>query len=166
MTDLSVTPCRSRDEWSLAASVVTEYLDWLGQASGVGDVAAVQPKAAAERTNLASVYGGPDDAFFLARREARAVGVVGVLRVDARSVEIARLYVRPAARAAGAGRRLVTAALDHARRVGAERVVLDTHGTVMPRAVDLYRTFGFVTTDEPSAIPVRGALRMVLPLAA
>jgi putative acetyltransferase len=56
--------------------------------------------------------------------------------------EIKRLYVRPAVRRHGLGRRLVERALKEARRVGYRTVRLDTLRE-MRVAIALYTAFGF-----------------------
>lgn len=165
MPRVSVSVCRTPREWLIATRLLSEYLDWLGAASGVGDVTVAQPSAAHELADLSAVYGGRDDAFFLARHGALTVGTVGVRRVADHTVEIARLYVRSRARGTGTGRALVARAVRHARTIGAARIVLDTHGEVMPEAVRLYRSVGFTPTDEPCPIPVAGAVRLELPVA-
>ena len=57
------------------------------------------------------------------------------------------MYVDPAARGRGLARGLLRALLDHARAVGATRVLLET-GTEQPEAIGLYVSEGF-TPVEP-----------------
>ena len=54
-----------------------------------------------------------------------------------------RLYVRPAYRESGLGKRLVEAAIDAARRTGYRELRLDTLSS-MTSAQALYRRLGFV----------------------
>ena len=160
----TVTACRTPDDWKLAALLLGEYLDWLGPASGVGDVRSVQRSADLEITDLRVAFGRPDDRFFLGRLGSRAAGTVGVRRCGD-DAELVRLYVHPAARGSGLGRLLVERAVEHAAAIRAGRLVLDTHDGVMPAAVALYRRLGFVEVDEPCPIPVSGAARFALPVA-
>ena len=52
------------------------------------------------------------------------------------------MAVSPAARGRGAGRKLLAAAIDHARSLGARSVYLGS-STKLPSAVHLYEVFGF-----------------------
>jgi GNAT superfamily N-acetyltransferase len=63
-----------------------------------------------------------------------------MIRLDA--CEIKRLYVKPAARRLGLGRKLMESILSHARNLGAARVLLDT-GVYDTTAQGLYRSLGF-----------------------
>lgn len=62
------------------------------------------------------------------------------------AMEIKRLYVPPAGRGQGAGKRLVEASIDHARKTGAKALRLDTTRN-LDAAISLYRRYGFV--DRP-----------------
>ena len=61
--------------------------------------------------------------------------------------EVKRLYVRPAARGTGTGRRLVAAVVDAARAIGYRTLCLDTLDG-MREARSLYESFGFATTTR------------------
>ena len=58
------------------------------------------------------------------------------------AIELKRLYVAPAARGAGVGRRMVEALEAWARELGFTRAVLET-GTSQPEAVALYTRCGY-----------------------
>jgi GNAT superfamily N-acetyltransferase len=70
--------------------------------------------------------------------------------------EIKRMYLRPAARGQGLGRHLLEALLAAASKEGYREARLDTDG-LMPAAVQLYRTAGFVPCAPypESEIPVQ-----------
>jgi putative acetyltransferase len=85
-----------------------------------------------------------DLAVFLVARGAggEAVGC-GALRVlDDETVELKRMYVRPAARGRGVGRALLGALEREAARLGATRVRLET-GPLQPDAIGLYEAAGY-----------------------
>lgn len=74
--------------------------------------------------------------------EGAVLGMVFLRVSGAEAMEIKRLYVLPAARGTGAGRALVEAAEDAARKAGAAALRLDTTRNLEP-AIALYRSMGF-----------------------
>jgi predicted GNAT family acetyltransferase len=68
-----------------------------------------------------------------------------MLRIDERAFELTKMGVDPSAQGRGYGHRLMQAAIDFARRRGAERIVIRSH-TSLKTAVALYREFGFAVT--------------------
>ncbi|MFE4061933.1 GNAT family N-acetyltransferase [Streptomyces sp. NPDC059096] len=59
--------------------------------------------------------------------------------------EVKRMFVTPEARGRGLARRILGALEEDARRAGRTRMVLET-GDVLPEAVGLYRSSGYVPT--------------------
>jgi ribosomal protein S18 acetylase RimI-like enzyme len=70
-------------------------------------------------------------------------GGCGVRMLDARTAELKRVYIDPDARGLGLAPRLMESVLLAARRMGAERVVLETHAPTMGKALSIYRRYGF-----------------------
>jgi putative acetyltransferase len=85
---------------------------------------------------------GPYFALVLAKQAGEAAGCVGVRRLDARSAEMKRLYVRPQYRGQGIGRALANAAVAAAAKGGYQRIVLDSLPK-MHEALTLYRVLRF-----------------------
>ena len=77
-----------------------------------------------------------------------------------------RLYLRPAFRGKGLGRRLAETILNEARSVGYQSVRLDTVERMMRDAVGLYRALGFREIAPYRANPMEGTLYMELVLSA
>ena len=81
-------------------------------------------------------------AFLVVRLDGTPVGCGAVRLLDAATGELKRMYVAPAARGTGLGRRLVEALEAEARALGARRLVLET-GIRQQAALALYRAAGF-----------------------
>ncbi len=80
--------------------------------------------------------------FLVVYREGTPIGC-GALRVlDGETAELKRMYVSPALRGKGLGRRLVAALEAEARALGVRRLVLET-GVRQTAALALYRATGF-----------------------
>jgi GNAT superfamily N-acetyltransferase len=110
---------------------------------------------AAEVESLPGAYAPPLGALFIARVDGVPLGSVAVRPSAPGIAELKRLYLRPAARGAGAGRRLVTAALAWARTAGYHRMRLDTVPG-MEAAQALYRALGFYEIEAYRHNPIPG----------
>ncbi len=95
---------------------------------------------------------------------APGAGCVGVRALDTTTAEMKRLYVRPAMRGTGLGRRLARAAIGEARENGHTRMVLDTVAGKMDPAIGLYRELGFREIPPYYDNPIPGALYLGLKL--
>jgi putative acetyltransferase len=80
--------------------------------------------------------------FLIVYREGAPVGCGALRLLDAETAELKRMYVAPAVRGTGLGRRLLTALEAEARALGVRRLVLET-GVRQTAALALYRATGF-----------------------
>lgn len=92
-------------------------------------------------------------AFLVACRNGEPVGCGAVRLLGADTGELKRMYVAPAVRGSGLGRRLVAALESEARALGARRLVLET-GVRQAAALALYQATGF------EAIPLYGEYQL------
>jgi heme-degrading monooxygenase HmoA/GNAT superfamily N-acetyltransferase len=94
----------------------------------------------------------PQGAFFVAEMDGTAVGCCGVKAIGPGVVEIKRLWVAPAGRGLGVGRRLLQACEDHAVATGATLARLDT-GRLQAEALSLFASAGYVAIDDYNGNP-------------
>ena len=87
---------------------------------------------------------------FFATAGERCVGCCGLIRLNEKEFEVAKMAVDPSFQGAGIGRRLLQAVIDEARSAGAHRLYLETNHVLTP-AICLYESLGFMHID-PSRI--------------
>lgn len=96
-----------------------------------------------ELAALPGDYTPPRGALWLAWQGQEPVGCVALRPLGGQSCEMKRLYVVPAARGHGLGRRLAEHCLTGARQRGYQAIHLDTMHDEMTTAARLYTSFGF-----------------------
>ncbi len=108
------------------------------------ELAAMYPEPGANHFQLdPEQVLGSRGAFLIVRRGAAPVGCGALRLIDDETGELKRMYVAPAERGLGLGRRLVAALEAEARARGAHRLVLET-GIRQHAALALYERCGFV----------------------
>lgn len=113
-----------------------------------------------ELAGLPGHYAPPDGRLLLAEYEGQLAGCVALHKLEPGICEMKRLYLRPQFRGKGLGRALADRILHEARRMGYERLRLDTVEPVMKDAVAMYRRLGFKEIEPYCANPIAGALYM------
>jgi ribosomal protein S18 acetylase RimI-like enzyme len=117
-----------------------------------------------ELAGLPGDYAPPAGRLLLAEYEGQLAGCVALHRLAPEICEMKRLYLRPAFRGKGLGRRLAEIIISEARGISYQRLRLDTVEPVMKDAVALYRMLGFREIAPYRANPIEGALYMELVL--
>jgi len=105
-----------------------------------------------EVTRLPASYASGGGAFWVAVRQGVILGTCGVFPVAPKTYELRKMYLLPAARGLGLGKKLLDEAVRWVRAQGGERIVLDTVHE-MKRAIAFYEANGFVRDDTQ----IRGA---------
>ena len=147
---------RDPEHWHQARRLMTEYADSL-------ELDLSFQNFEHELNNLESEYAPPSGAFVLAVENAQYVGCAGLRRHAEGAGEIKRLYLVPQARGRGIGRVLAEAIVDAARKIGYERLLLDTLPS-MTAAQLLYLSLGFRPVDPYRFNPVEGTTFLELKL--
>jgi len=101
-----------------------------------------------ELDELPAPYAPPKGGLWIARVDGAVAGCVALRALvdvndGAEAGEIKRLYVRPQFRGHSLGTKLIEAAIERAQDGGLNRLLLDTVGGRMERAIGLYRGLGF-----------------------
>ena len=106
-----------------------------------------------EQEHLEDKYGLPGGRLYLAWYDGELAGCVGMKKLDDKTGELKRLYVRPAFRGQHLGRKLVERIIEDARSLGYSRLMLDT----MPELVSarqMYENMGFQVTKRYNNSPL------------
>jgi GNAT superfamily N-acetyltransferase len=99
-------------------------------------------------------YLPPGGRFLIVSRGETVIGCSALRTIRPGTGELRRLWIRPEARGAGIGSRLIDAVVDQSRALGHTRLLLDTNG-VLIEALGLYAKHGFEPieryNDNPDA---------------
>jgi putative acetyltransferase len=120
--------------------LVTVTLAEFGLAFGVGAPTDEQLQ------HLPASYADHGGRFWVALDGNALVGTAGVFPVAPATFELRKMYLRPATRGSGLGKRLLDTAITWSREHGATSLVLDTV-EAMTRAIGFYERHGFVRDD-------------------
>ena len=143
-----IIEARTAGQVDLVACLFREYVDWLGvdlSFQGFDE----------ELAGLPGIYASPRGQLLLALAASQPAGCVGLRPLEPRICEMKRLYVRPAWRGTGLGRRLAETVIATARAVGYERMRLDTMRS-LAAANRLYESLGFVEIEPYTVNPIEG----------
>jgi ribosomal protein S18 acetylase RimI-like enzyme len=116
-----------------------------------------------EMAELPGKYAPPAGRLLLAWNGTQAAGCVALRALGGGICEMKRLYVRPPFRRSGIGRLLAEEVIAAARRIGYERMRLDTL-SLMRAAIALYESLGFRRIGPYYHNPCAGAVFMELAL--
>ena len=90
----------------------------------------------------------PGGAILVAELGPEAIGVCALVVAGEGHLELAKMATRRDLRGSGVGRKLMLAALEKARALGAHKVSLLSHHSLAP-ALALYRSVGFIDVAMP-----------------
>lgn len=116
-----------------------------------------------EVADLVWKYGLPDGRLYLVICADQPAACVALRKLDERSCELKRLYVRPAFRGRGIGARLLDMIIEEARAIGYERMLLDTL-PFLTRALAMYERRGFREVGRYNDSPLGDCIYLELDL--
>jgi putative acetyltransferase len=145
------------DQVQTARQLFEEYADALG-------ISLCFQNFEQELAELPGRYSPPTGRLLLAYSDQNVAGCIALRGLDSNVCEMKRLFVRPSFRSYGLGRVLVNEIINEARRIGYERMRLDTFPGKMDTAIALYRDLGFQEIKPYYDNPVEGATFMELML--
>ena len=149
MSAVKIVLARSTEDYTLAKTLFLEYARDI-------DIDLSFQDFDRELSELPVQYGPSEGGILIFKVDGRPAGCVAVRRFEKETAELKRMYVRPAYRGQGLGRRLGEEALALARRLGYRAIRLDTL-TKMGKAMALYQSFGFGEIPPYRINPVPGA---------
>ncbi|KAI4215367.1 MAG: hypothetical protein LQ351_002267 [Letrouitia transgressa] len=150
---ISISPARSSEEIETIRTLFLEYAQALPVNLSFQDFEAelrslpgkYSPYAGGELLLARSADGTPIGCVCL-----RATATIGCC-------EMKRLYISPAARGLGLGKKLVESVLNSAGQIGYKEMRLDTLPS-MVEAIGLYKDAGFEETDKYYETPIDGTI--------
>jgi ribosomal protein S18 acetylase RimI-like enzyme len=145
------------DQIELVRELFKEYENWLG-------INLCFQNFEKELAELPGDYAPPQGQLLLAMDDGRIAGCIALRKIGDGICEMKRLFVRSEFRGKGLGRKLVEAIISEARKIGYERMRLDTLPGKMDQAIALYRSLGFTEIEPYYQSPVPGAKFMELEL--
>jgi putative acetyltransferase len=153
---MQICQATTPDQIAAVRDLFQEYAAWLAidlGFQGFNDELAALPGS----------YAPPRGRLFIAMNADEPAGCVAVRPAGGSVCEMKRLFIRPAYRGHGLGRRLASQAISEARAAGYSAMLLDTLPS-MRDAIHLYQSLGFVTRAAYYETPLEDTVFMELRL--
>lgn len=116
-----------------------------------------------ECNNVAMRYAKPDGAFVIAYHNDHPIGCFGIQKIDSRTCELKRMYLRQEVRGHGLGEKLLSKAIQTAAGLNYQLMRLDTLPS-MTSAIRLYQKLGFKEIEPYRFNPIEGSKFMEIDL--
>ncbi len=140
-----------------ARSLFREYEAWL-------DLDLCFQDFETELAQLPGKYAQPDGRLLLAYQDGKLAGCIALRKLEEGICEMKRLFVREEFRGARIGIKLIERLIIEAKKIGYEKMWLDTYPEKMGKAVNLYESHGFRLINPYYDNPHNGVLFMELTL--
>lgn len=103
---------------------------------------AIEEQDRGQLADPVAAYVDTGGEILIAELDGRPIGCVALMPDGTGAYELSKMAVSPDLRGHGAGRKLLTAAIEHARQLGARSLFLGS-SKKLPAAVHLYEALGF-----------------------
>jgi putative acetyltransferase len=101
--------------------------------------------------HLSDLFKTENSIYFVAVQDGKLLGGAGLYPtegLDADTIELVKMYLRPEARGQGLGKTLILKCIEHAKNLGYKRIYLETMSE-LDKAVIAYEKLGFVLLKSP-----------------
>ena len=151
MNSLQIVHATSPQHINHTEALLREYILWTRTLHPLDDIPAYED-IDEELGQLPGIYAPPHGRLLLALADNEPAGCVCLKPVDETICELKRMYVKPSHRGQGIGLKLVEAFVQHARKIGYTKIILDTFHT-MTTAHAIYKRIGFRVIETPADAP-------------
>jgi GNAT superfamily N-acetyltransferase len=133
---IEIIRAETPEEIELARALFREYEAWFG-------LALCFQNFDEEVAALPGKYAAPDGRLFLALAGETLAGCIALRKLEEGIGEMKRLFVREDFRGQRIGILLIEKLIEEARKIGYQKIRLDTYPPKMAKAVRLYQSYGF-----------------------
>ncbi len=144
------------EDMNVVRELFLEYATWLGEDmcfQGFEE----------ELATLPGKYAEPKGRLYLLETNNKIAGCGAIRPLSERDCEMKRLYVRDEFKRKGYGKRMAQTLIEDARKIGYQRMLLDTLSRMTP-AITLYRSLGFKEVEAYYNNPICGVVYLGLDL--
>ena len=140
-----------------ARDIFREYESWIG-------LSLCFQNFDEEVATLPGRYAAPEGRLLLAFADGKLAGCIALRKLEDGVCEMKRLFVKDEFRGQKIGIALIEKLIDEARKIGYEKMRLDTYPPKMGKAVGLYESYGFREIPPYYLTPYDDTLFMELSL--
>lgn len=125
----------TEEEYTYAAILFKEYAAWL-------NIDLSFQNFDDELMEIKTMYGLPDGGIILCKTEDEFIGCVGIRKIDSKTAELKRMFIKQAWQKQAIGKVMLEKAIELARTLKYTTIRLDTLN-YMTAAIKLYKKCGF-----------------------
>ncbi len=154
---LEIIHAKTEQEVQIAKMLFEEYAEWLGMDLEFQNFQE-------ELDNMPGKYARPSGGLIIAKYDGDIAGCAAVRKLQDDICEMKRLFVRDQFRGKGIGKALAVRIIEDARKIGYKKMLLDTDGQKMFKAMAMYKSMGFMEIPAYYHNPYDGVVYLELEL--